>query len=295
MRVKRPPSTGETIIGWEYAEPVDGGKGSNQAIAAARLGARVSFVGCLGQDRLGDQGESWMVQAGVDTRFVRRAASNTGVGFIMLDERGVPAMVTCMGANAELTSAEVCTALDQLKGQILLTQFEILPEVALEGARHARQLGMLTIVNPAPAPTEPLSGLGAASILVPNESEARQLLGLPANTEINDADLAVRLHSQTGADCILITLGERGVIGVDPHGTWSVAPPAVLAADTSGAGDVFCAALALALARGRDLRAASDWACRAASLSVTRPGTIPGFPTLDEVQAFSNALTREKQ
>ena len=154
---------------------------------------------------------------------------------------------------------------------------------------------MLTIVNPAPAPTESLNGLEAASILVPNESEARQLLGLPAHDEIEDADLAVRLRSQSGVDCVLITLGERGVIGVDPAGIWSVAPSAVQAADTSGAGDVFCAALALGLAHGRDLRAASDWACRAAALSVTRPGTIPGFPTLDEVEAFSNAYKPEKQ
>ena len=205
----------------------------------------------------------------------------------MLDERGVPAMVTCMGANAELTSAEVRVAIDQLDGRVLLTQFEIPPAVALEAARYAKQRGMLTIVNPAPAPTEPLSGLEAADILLPNESEARQLLGLPLDAQIEDALLATRLREQSGAGCVLITLGERGLVGVDAQGAWSLEPPVVQAADTSGAGDVFCAALALSLARGSKLRNATAWACRAAALSVTRPGTIPGFPTLDEVEAFS--------
>ena len=295
MRVKHPPSPGETVIGWEYAEPIDGGKGSNQAIAAARLGARVSFVGCLGKDRLGDQGEAWMRQAGVDTRFVRRSDSSTGVGFILLDERGVPAMVTCMGANAELAPEEVYTALDQLRGQILLTQFEIPPEVALAAARQARRQGMLTIINPAPAPGEPLDGLEAADILVPNESEARQLLGLSESEVMDDTSLAKRLRSQCGAGCVLVTLGERGVVGVDAEGVWSVTPPVVQAADTSGAGDVFCAALAFGLTHGRHLRSASTWACQTAALSVTRPGTIPGFPTLEEVQDFLASFPPEAQ
>jgi ribokinase len=293
LRVKRPPIAGETVIGWDYSEPVDGGKGSNQAIAAARLGARVSFVGCLGNDRLGNQGRVWMEQAGVDTRFIRRSDSATGVGFILLDEQGVPAMVTCLGANEELTLEEVHTALEQLNGKILLTQFEIPLKVAIETARLAREKGMLTIVNPAPAAELPLDDLKVADILVPNESEARQLLGVTAAEEMDDLELANRLRGQTGAGSVVITLGGRGVVGSDSQGNWSVEAPLVQVADTSGAGDTFCAALACGLARGRDLRDATAWACRVAALSVMRPGTIPAFPTLAEVEAFSLSRTAE--
>ncbi len=293
LRVKRPPIAGETVIGWDYSEPVDGGKGSNQAIAAARLGARVSFVGCLGNDRLGNQGRAWMEQAGVDTRFIRHSSSATGVSFILLDAQGVPAMVTCLGANDELTLEEVQTALYQLNGKILLTQFEIQLKVAIETARLAHKKGMLVIINPAPAAEMPLEDLKVADILVPNESEARQLLGLPAAEVMDDIDLANQLRSRTGAGSIVITLGGRGFVGSDFQGNWSSDAPVVQVADTSGAGDTFCAALACGLARGRDLRDASTWACRVAALSVTRPGTIPAFPTLAEVEAFSLSLTAE--
>jgi ribokinase len=291
VRVRRPPVPGETVIGWDYQEPVDGGKGSNQAIAAARLGARVSFVGCVGADRLGDEGERWMVAAGVDTVHLRRSrTASTGNGFIMLAEDGVPAMVTCLGANAELSAEEVEAALLALQpARVLLTQFEISPQVALHAAQVARGLGMTTIVNPAPAPGAPLDGLMHADILVPNESEARQLLGLPIEQEIDLTLLAIRLVQETGAGCVLVTAGERGVTGSDGSDTWEIAPPSVPVVDTSGAGDVFCAALAAGLIHGKAIRAASAWACGVAALSVTREGTIPAFPTLSEAEAFLNS------
>jgi ribokinase len=98
IRVKRPPVPGETVIGWDFQEPIDGGKGSNQAIAASKLGGMVSFVGCVGQDRIGEEGARWMVEAGVDITFLKRSATTaSGVGFILLDEQGVPAMVSGMG------------------------------------------------------------------------------------------------------------------------------------------------------------------------------------------------------
>jgi ribokinase len=286
MRVKQPPLPGETIIGWDFQEPVDGGKGSNQAIAAAKLGARVSFIGCLGNDRLGDQGEEWMAQAGVDTRFIRRTAAHTGIGFILLDDHGVPAMVTSLGANAELTHMEIERALGQLQAPLLLTQFEIPMQIALQAVQYARERGMLTIVNPAPAPDGMLPGFAAANILVPNESEARKLLCLPVQAEIGDEQLASELYRASGAGCVMITLGERGMVGMDRDGFWRVQPTRVSTIDTSGAGDVFCAALSVALVRGKDQRTASKWACVAAALSVTRPGTIPAFPTLAEVEAY---------
>jgi ribokinase len=288
LRVRRPPLPGETVIGWDYQEPVDGGKGSNQAIAVARLGGSVAFVGCLGNDRIGDDGARWMAQAGVDLAYLKRTATATGLGFIMLDERGVPAMVSSLGANAELDQAWVQAALDGLRGgRALLTQFEIPLEVALYAARQARRRGMIAIVNPAPAPEIPVEGLDCADVLVPNESEAALLLGLPPDQALTPDRLAYRLRQESGASVVLVTLGGQGVAGCDDQGAWTMLPPLVEVADTSGAGDVFCAALAVALVEGKSVRGASAWACAVASLSVTRPGTIPAYPTRTEADAFA--------
>jgi len=289
LRVKRIPQAGETVIGWDYQEPVDGGKGSNQAIAAARLGAAVSFVGCVGQDRIGDDGERWMREAGVDTRCLRRSASTaSGVGFIILNEDGVPAMVTSMGANAELSAQDIDEALARYPGAaVLLTQFEIDPDMALYAASAARQRGLIAIVNPAPAPASPLTGLEAASILTPNESEAKVLLGLDPDDPLKPVELARRLREHSGVEQLIVTLGEQGIVGANASGVWEIKPPLIDVADTSGAGDVFCAALAVRLAEGQSLKLAAGWACAAAALSVSKAGTIPAFPTRLAVEQFS--------
>jgi len=288
IRVKRPPVAGETVIGWDYQEPMDGGKGSNQAIAAAKLGGRVSFVGCVGQDSIGEEGARWMAEAGVDITHLKRSTKMaSGIGFILLDERGVPAMVCSIGANAELNERDVDTALADLKGaKVLLAQFEIRPQVAIYATRSARQRGLLTIVNPAPAPDEQVKGLDCADILAPNETEAKVLLGLPPDQDADPAWLAARLWEETGANAVLVTVGEQGIAGCDSQGTWLATPPPVQVSDTSGAGDVFCAALAVALVEGRPLRQATAWACAVAALSVTRPGTIPAYPTRLEADNF---------
>ncbi len=292
VRVKRVPLAGETVIGWDFREPVDGGKGSNQAIAAARLGAHVSFVGCVGKDRIGEDGARWMRDAGVDLRHLRTSTTTgSGAGFVILDERGIPAMVTTIGANAEVQKAQIDAALNDFGGaSVLLTQFEIDPQVALYAAQSARQRGMIAIVNPAPAPETPLDGLEAATILAPNESEAKILLGLPADADVAHAELAKTLQKRSGAQEVVITLGSRGAIGTDGTDLWNVEPPAVRVVDTSGAGDLFCAALAVALVEGKSIREAAGWACVAASLSVSRIGTIPSYPTRIEVDGFVKGL-----
>ncbi len=288
LRVRRLPQPGETVIGWDFQEPQDGGKGSNQAIAAARLGGRVAFVGCVGRDRIGDEGERWLAEAGIDTRWLRRHETvGSGVGFILLDEQGMPAMVTAMGANAEIGDDDVDAALRAHPGAgVMLTQFEIPVERALAAADRARTLGMTTIVNPAPAPNGFPPGVEAAAILVPNETEALALLGLESNTHYDPEWLAAELRRRSHIDTILITLGAKGIVGLDVAGVWQVQAPQIQAVDTSGAGDVFCAALAVCLMDGMDVRRASNWACAAASLSVTRAGTIPSFPMRAEVTSF---------
>ncbi len=286
LRVKQIPRAGETIIGWDFQEPIDGGKGSNQAIAVAKLGMPVSFVGCVGQDRIGDDGERWMREAGVDTCCLRRSATSmSGVGFILLNEDGIPAMVTSLGANAELSTEDIDSALARFPGAaVLLTQFEIDPAIALYAARAARQRGMTAIVNPAPAVR--VAGLDAATILTPNETEAKVLLGLDPEAAVDHLELANRLRQQSHVDHLIITVGEKGVVGADESGIWEIKSPQIEVTDTSGAGDVFCAALAVGLTEGKSLQSAAEWACTAATLSVSKVGTIPAFPTRAEVDQF---------
>jgi ribokinase len=285
LRVHQPPVPGETVMGWDFQEPKDGGKGSHQAMVAALLGAPTSFVGCVGQDRLGDKAVEWLLEAGVDIQYLKRSASRpTGVGFIMLDDSGVPAMVSSLGANVELDEKLVDQTLTELSSaQVLLTQFEIRPEVAICAAETARRLGMISIINPAPAVEIDIKQLTAADILVPNVSEANVLLGLNPGVEVDPMDVARRLLESTGAGCVLITLGERGVVGAEAKGTWQIFPPSVKVVDTSGAGDVFCGALAVGLAEGKSIKAAAEWACLVAAISVEKPGTIQSFPTREEV------------
>lgn len=291
LRVKRVPKAGETVLGWDFQEPIDGGKGSNQAIAAALLGAKTSFVGCVGEDRVGEAGTQWMQEAGVDCSWLMRHSSvASGVGFILLAEDGVPAMVTSMGANAELKEEHIEKALLSMRdAKVLLTQFEMPVEIALFAARRAKQMGMTAIVNPAPAPEEPVEGLNAATILLPNETEAQVLLGLEPGEECDASEMAQELRKRTGVPAVIVTLGESGAVGAHGDGTWAVKAPVVDVVDTSGAGDVFCSALAVGIVNGKSLPEASDWACKVASLSVTRPGTIPSYPN---AEAVKSVLTR---
>lgn len=288
VRVHRIPQAGETVMGWDFHEPIDGGKGSNQAIAAARLGVRTSFVGCLGQDRIGEEGARWMREAGIDLEhLVFSETTTTGIGFILLLDDGVPAMVTSMGANEELRDDIVENALEALESaQVLLTQFEIRPEVAIHAARVARNHGMVSIINPAPAADINIANLNAADILVPNETEARLLLGLEPDPEISLSDMAEQLLRSSNAGSVMITVGEQGVFAADESGTWHVEPPQVQVVDTSGAGDVFCSALAVGIVKGWSNKDAAEWACMVAALSVTKAGTIPAFPTINEVEKF---------
>lgn len=296
IRVRRLPVAGESVMGWDYQEPVDGGKGSNQAIAAARLGAPVAFVGCVGEDRLGDEGERWMQEAGVDTSFLKRSAqSATASGFVILDQEGTPAIITSAGANADLTEEDVEGALRSIEGaEVMVTQFEISPQVAIHAAGVARSLGMTTIVNPAPAPTEPVAGLDAADILTPNETEAKALLGVPPAQEADPAEMARELRGQSGAACVMVTVGDRGVVCAEGDGIWREKPPAVQAVDTTGAGDAFNAALAVGIVRGKSWREAARWGCLVAAYSVTQSGTIPVYPTLEELERFAGKTGRQE-
>jgi ribokinase len=172
--------------------------------------------------------------------------------------------------------------------KILLTQFEINPEVALYAAKIAHQMGMVSIVNPAPVSENSLTGLDYVDVLIPNDLEAKQLLGLNPESEADSRELAKSLREKTGSDCVMITIGEKGVVVADRKSIRQISPPAIKRVDTSGAGDAFCAGVAVGVLEGLDLIKAAEWACYVAALSVAAPGTIPSYPRRKEMQKFFN-------
>lgn len=289
IHVDRIPVAGETVLARGYAEAPDGGKGSNQAIAAARLGGRVAFVGRLGADARGQQAADMLTHDGVDIGHVLHATDEpTGTGVNLLDITGTPAMVTVPGANAGLTTGDAERALVALSGaDVLLVQLEIPEEVAFAALREGRRLGMRTILNAAPASLSlnALAG-GFIDVLVVNQVEAQTLL----DTAIDDGEqLATLLHTRTRIARVVVTLGGDGLAACEQGASWRLPSTKVEVVDTSGAGDAFCAALAVKLARHETLRQACEWAGHAAAISVTRPGTIEAFPTVNDLIASETA------
>lgn len=318
VRASRVPQPGETLLGGAFlANP--GGKGANQAVAAARLGAQVTFVACLGQDSFGDQAVAGFVTDGIDVSHVHRTAKvASGVALITVADDGENAIVVAPGANACLTPAHVDAAQVAIAAaDALLLQFETPLPTVLHAARLARRLGVPVILNPAPVPdagsagdSRSLSGLLAelmslVDVLTPNEGEARALLtnaaagsdASPAPATDEPAALAATLL-RLGVGRVVMTLGARGAwlaesVGAPGmagsarapravHGRHLAASP-VRAVDTTGAGDCFNGALVVALAEGASLDAAAAFACRCAGLAVTRPGAQCAMPRRAEL------------
>lgn len=284
IRTSRIPLAGETVIGWDFEEPRDGGKGSNQAIAAARLGANVAFIGMVGKDRLGNTLYEWFKEEKVDSRWLlQHDTLPTGTGFDIKNKDNDCALVTCMGANAGLTKEIIDLALADLsKAKILLTQFEIPPEIALYAAKKASHHGLISILNPAPASEKKLSYEGV-SILVPNEIEAKIIAGIPLDQRIANKDLLALVKQKSGVPTIIITLGDEGIYALNGSDIWQEKSEKAKVVDASGAGDQFCAALAVGLYQGMDIKTACSFGMRAAAISVTRKGTISAFVCREEL------------
>ena len=291
MRVSRFPAADETVLGWDYKEALDGGKGSHQAIACARLGLPTHFVGCLGQDRLGDIGASWMAEAGVDLSYLTRSEQTaTGCGFVMINPEGIPAMTTAMGANAEFSSKEVDRAQSILsQAKLVLITLEIPISTALYAARLARSLGAFTILTPGPAEPVQSSELADIDLLVPNENEASTLLGESPNVRQEPSRLADRLQEYFGLKQVVITLGEKGAFIANGETAQALPAFKVTAVDTPGAGDAFTAGLAFGLYHEASLVDAAIFGCLTAARAVTVRESIPSFGTLAEIAEFARA------
>jgi ribokinase len=282
------PGPGETVLGGAFSI-VAGGKGANQAVAAARLGGKVTFIARVGDDTFGSQSVAGFKADGIDTTYVSVTPGvPSGVALIAVSETsGENSIVVAPGANALLSPEDIEAAeaaFDTAQAIVLSL------EVPLETIQRAVTMGAArqipVILNPAPARALPSRLLASISVLTPNETEARQIAGMgAANEEANLETIAAELlHS--GIDAAVITLGSAGSLIVTPDGLEQAPSFPVKAVDTVGAGDCFTGALAVELASGRSLRDAVRFASAAAALKVTRAGAQPGMPTRAEVTEF---------
>lgn len=286
IRVPRIPRPGETVLGGAFAM-AGGGKGANQAVAAARAGGRVSFVARVGDDVFGDRALADLGAAGIDTRFVfRTPGTASGIALISVDDRGENSISVASGANALLSPADIERAAEAFaSADILLLQLESPLETVEAAVGEATKRGVPVILNPAPA--RPLDDdlLRLIAILTPNESEAEVLSGIAAADEGGAMRAAARLRER-GPRAVVITLGERGVYASAPEFEGPIPASSVRPVDSTAAGDVFNGALAVALAESKPLTAALRFAQAAAAISVTRLGAQPSAPTRAEIDAF---------
>jgi ribokinase len=288
MKVHRLPSTGETLLGSGYR--VDyGGKGSNQAVACARLGAKVSFVAKIGKDAFGEMALGLYRDEGIDASHVKQsAAAPTGVGFIIVEAASGHNCITIdPGANEFLTAADISQCEEVLNSSaVVLTQLEIPVEAAEAALVRGRARGAVTILNPAPVRPLPQSVLQMVDVLTPNEVEAKVLTGRSPEAPADPEEIARDLI-RGGVKQVVITLGEKGALIVTASYSKHIpAIPVLAVVDTTGAGDAFNAGLATALAHGAGLDAAVQFAVVTGGLAVTREGVIPSLPRRSEVAQF---------
>lgn len=282
LRAERIPREGETVLGSGFEEPEDGGKATNQAVAVAKLGTPVRLVSVVGTDERGRRWRTTLADYGIDTRYLREVEGSTDVGFVILPPSGVPAIVSSADLSQRLDDAFVTGCGEAFAdASVVVCQFEAPQSCAVGSFRLARAAGALTVLNPAPALEFDPRLAGLVDVLVPNEHEAAALAGSPAHPH----DLAERLCALHGC-AVLVTAGSHGCYAADPEGRrFHIPAPPARVIDTTGAGDAFVGALAVSLREERNLERAAAFATRAASLSVGRPGTMPSYPTRDELPA----------
>jgi ribokinase len=279
--VSRIPQPGETVPGTSFAT-APGGKGANQALAAARAGGKVRLVGAAGRDRMGDEALALLQQGGVDLGALRRLDQQQGVAMIMVDAAGENIIGIVPGTNGTLTPEDADTAVAALTDRdVLVVQQEIPQAATMRALGVARLHGTTTILNTAPFLDTTAAVAGTASIVVANETEFALLSG----GEVGDLPTAMSLWARSRRQTIIVTLGPDGAVAATPDDVISVPALAVEPDDTVGAGDTFVGYLAAGLDAGLDLEAAMRRAAIAASLACLKPGAQPAIPTLAEVEA----------
>ncbi len=286
-RASRQPKIGETIIGNEFSLG-PGGKGSNQAVAAALAGGNVHFISRLGEDDFANMALSLWEKSGITPHVTQYSDSYTGAAYIFIeDETGNNAIIVSPGAAANINDEDITANKELIRGsKVFMTQLEQSLNAAGTALSFAKGGGAITILNPAPA--QPLGEdiLKLCDFVTPNEIEAEQITGIPVKS-INDAEIAAGKLLEKGADSAVITLGEQGALFKDNNQvihqpSYEVGP----VVETTGAGDAFNGGLAVALAEEMPIDKALRFACATASISVTRQGTAPSMPDRNEIESL---------
>lgn len=281
VRSPRLPEPGETILGIEF-NTFPGGKGANQAVAAARLGGNVRMIGRVGQDAFGERAVTNAVENGVDIAFIRKDPdAPTGVALITVDDAGQNTIVVVPGANASLTAEDISASEAAFEGAaILLVQLETPLAAVTRAIEIARKVGARVVLNPAPAQELSRTFLKSVDFLIPNETELSLLTG------IGQPESAARNLRSLGVPHVIVTLGADGVLvfakGIEEH----IPSYNVPVVDTVAAGDAFVGGFAVALTEGLSPRLAAGWGNAAGALAVTRHGAQPSLPRKEEFETF---------
>ena len=279
LRTQRMPVFSETLVGSDF-DMGPGGKGSNQAVGVARLGAQAHFAGIIGADKLGEIATDLYAREGVDTTWLKRTtAMATGVGFIILNAEGENGIILDMGANELMDSAYVDLVEEQIaRSDVVMSVLEIPVAAAARAMALGKKHGVRTILNPAPATALDGSVLQNVDYLTPNETELRILLGLAPDDPSDTVELARQLRAR-GVGNLIVTMGEKGALILTEDGQEAVAGVPVDVVDTTGAGDAFNAGLAVALAEGKSLAEAAAFANRCGAFACQKLGVIPALAT----------------
>lgn len=286
VRSPQLPSPGQTISGGPFAT-YHGGKGANQAVAAARLGGKVAMIGRVGDDAFGQQMRDGLASEGIDVGQVATVeATASGIALITVQEDGQNTIVIAPGANAALSVADIEAAADQIRqAGVLVLQLETPLETVAAAARIAHEAGVKVLLNPAPAQALPSELLSNVDVLLPNQTEAALLSGMAANNETEAIEAAQHLRS-FGIEYVIVTLGDQGALLLGPEGVQRVEPHQVTPVDATAAGDAFVGAFAVALAEGYDYPTALAWGNAAGALAVTAAGAQPSLPTRVALEAL---------
>lgn len=294
LRTQHMPIFGETLMGSDF-DMGPGGKGSNQAVATARLGAQAAFAGIIGDDQLGEIATSLYAQEGVDTTYLQRTSlMTTGVGFIILNEAGDNGIILDIGANAGMDAAFVDQLEDQIaRSDVVMSVLEIPVAAAAQAMALGKKHGVRTILNPAPAAHLDEAVLRNVDYLTPNETELRILQGLPADDPTPTRELAQQLQAQ-GVKNLIVTQGEKGALVLSETGLFEVAGIMLSRdiVDTTGAGDAFNGGLAVALAQGKSLQEAVQFACCTGRLACDNLGVIPALAYRDQAAQLHQRVYR---
>jgi len=281
--LKRMPNPGETVHGHSF-ERHAGGKGLNQAVSAARLGASVSMVGAVGDDANGTWLREVLAADGIDATHVAEVPGTSGTAVIEVDDSGENRIVVIAGANGLVTPEQVRTSFAALPEiSVLLVQGEVPVECNVEAMRIGNERGATVIVNPAPAWELTPEQLKLTDVLIANQHEAELLTGMEAGTSVDATEAALRL-TDAGCSTVIITRGEKGCVWSCDGNTGTVPTFRMTPVDTVGAGDAFSGGLAAALAEGIELGEALRWASAAGGLATTKQGAVPSLPYLAEVK-----------